>query len=450
MATYKSIRYLVPDEVVEHTDSINALSDVDTSTVAPEIGQTLKWIAGTSEWKPRDIDSINQAPSLSNTSTVTLAESANIGTSVATISASDLEGDTITYTITAGNLGLAFAINSSTGLITTATVLDYEMITSYTLTITATDSIGNDDTITQTVNITNVTETTPDPTQKAIFGFGETNSNTNITNLVSSLGVVATDTAGVGTARNGLAAANYGGDKAIFGFGRTSGHSDITNLVSNAGVVATDTIGVGRKRATLAAAGYGGDKALFGFGGDGIGGVSITNLVGNSGAVHLDVTGVGTGRTDLAASGYGGDKAIFGFGFSSYYTNITNLVSNTGVVATDTTGVGTIRQNLAAAGYGGDKAIFGFGQNTGMLNVTNLVSNLGVVSLDVTGVGTARRHPSAAGYGNDKAIFGFGRDPSSNTNVTNLVSNTGVVSSDTTGVGTARRGGGAAGYSSTA
>jgi len=403
MAKYKSIRYLVPDEVVEHTDSINALSDVDTSTVAPEIGQTLKWIAGTSEWKPRDIDSINQAPSLSNTSTVTLAESANIGTSVATISASDLEGDTITYTITAGNLGLAFAINSSTGLITTATVLDYEMITSYTLTITATDSIGNDDTITQTVNITNVTETTPDPTQKAIFGFGETNS-----------------------------------------------HSDITNLVSNAGVVATDTIGVGRKRATLAAAGYGGDKALFGFGGDGIGGVSITNLVGNSGAVHLDVTGVGTGRTDLAASCYGGDKAIFGFGFSSYYTNITNLVSNTGVVATDTTGVGTIRQNLAAAGYGGDKAIFGFGQNTGMLNVTNLVSNLGVVSLDVTGVGTARRHPSAAGYGNDKAIFGFGRDPSSNTNVTNLVSNTGVVSSDTTGVGTARRGGGAAGYSSTA
>ena len=40
----------------------------------------------------------------------------------------------------------------------------------------------------------------------------------------------------------------------------------ITNLVSNIGVVATDTTGVGTGRASLAASGYGGDKAIFGFG----------------------------------------------------------------------------------------------------------------------------------------------------------------------------------------
>ena len=41
---------------------------------------------------------------------------------------------------------------------------------------------------------------------KAIFGYGV---STSITNLVSNIGVVATDTTGVGTARWGLAAAGY-------------------------------------------------------------------------------------------------------------------------------------------------------------------------------------------------------------------------------------------------
>ena len=62
----------------------------------------------------------------------------------------------------------------------------------------------------------------------------------------------------VGTNRNYLAAANYGGDKGIFGYGSASGVANysITNLVSNTGVVATDTAGVGTARDGLAAAGY--------------------------------------------------------------------------------------------------------------------------------------------------------------------------------------------------
>ncbi len=47
-------------------------------------------------------------------------------------------------------------------------------------------------------------------TQKAIFGYGYGNPPLSMTNLVSNTGVVATDTAGVGTARNSLAAASYG------------------------------------------------------------------------------------------------------------------------------------------------------------------------------------------------------------------------------------------------
>ena len=47
-------------------------------------------------------------------------------------------------------------------------------------------------------------------TQKAIFGYGRNSVRMSMTNLVSSTGVVATDTTGVGTARFLLAAASYG------------------------------------------------------------------------------------------------------------------------------------------------------------------------------------------------------------------------------------------------
>jgi len=301
-------------------------------------------------------------------------------------------------------------------------------------------------------------------TQKAIFGYGYTPAFQSVTNLVSNTGVVATDTPGVGSARNALAAAGYGSDKAIFGFGANpgvvpvAGLASMTNLVSNTGVVATDTPGVPgvTARNALAAAGYGGDKAIFGHGAAPVT-TSITNLVSNTGVVALDTPGVGTARTNLAAAGYGGDKAIFGYGYAAtvFTTAITNLVSNTGVVATDTPGVGTARYSLAAAGYGGDKAIFGYGFSpatspaaTRLLSMTNLVSNTGVVAADTPGVGTGRTGLAAAGYGGDKAIFGFGLTPVQQS-ITNLVSNTGVAASNTPGIGTARSYLAAAGYSLT-
>ena len=58
------------------------------------------------------------------------------------------------------------------------------------------------------------TQALPPNTQKAIFGYG-TNGGyqasviLSMTNLVSNTGVVSSDTAGVGTARSGLAAAGY-------------------------------------------------------------------------------------------------------------------------------------------------------------------------------------------------------------------------------------------------
>jgi hypothetical protein len=151
-------------------------------------------------------------------------------------------------------------------------------------------------------------------TDKAIFGFGEDviSSQVSITNKVSNTGVVATDTTGVGTARASVSAATYGYDKAIFGYGYSGPYEgpvvvySLTNLVNNLGVVATDTTGVGTPRTVLAATGYGSGRAIFGFGQDSGGGVvSITNLVSDTGIVAADVTSVGTARSGLAAAKIG-------------------------------------------------------------------------------------------------------------------------------------------------
>ena len=290
------------------------------------------------------------------------------------------------------------------------------------------------------------------PTQKALFGFGTITPLTAITNLVSSSGVVATDTTGVGTARQGLGAASYGGDKAIFAFGDTGSKVSLSNLVNNSGVVAADVTGVGTARAYLSAANYGGDKALFGYGTTGSN-TAVTNLVSSSGVVATDTSGVGTARNKLAAASYGEDKAIFGFGDTggpTVPTSLTNLVSNLGIVSADVTGVGQTRYSLAATGYGTDKAIFAYGYNSGRFRINNLVSNTGVVATDTTGVGTLRNETAAAGYGGDKALFGFGDTGGpaiGRISITNLVSNSGVVASDTAGVGQIRSFLAASGYS---
>jgi hypothetical protein len=77
-----------------------------------------------------------------------------------------------------------------------------------------------------------------------------------VTNLVSNVGVVASDGPQIGSARSGLGAASYGGDKAIFGYGYNGNGPtfySVTNLISNTGVVASDTTGVGTARTPEAA-----------------------------------------------------------------------------------------------------------------------------------------------------------------------------------------------------
>ena len=85
---------------------------------------------------------------------LSVGESATVGTEAGVVSAPDPQGDTVTYSITAGNDDGKFALDAGTGAITVAGELDHETTGSYSLTVQASDGTN---TSTASVEIT-VTE----------------------------------------------------------------------------------------------------------------------------------------------------------------------------------------------------------------------------------------------------------------------------------------------------
>ena len=67
---------------------------------------------------------------------------AAVDTVVGAVTATDADGDTVTYAITGGNEEGKFAIDESSGEITVADLLDYDTASSYSLTVEATDGYG--------------------------------------------------------------------------------------------------------------------------------------------------------------------------------------------------------------------------------------------------------------------------------------------------------------------
>ncbi len=123
----------------------------------------------------------NLSPVVNNQS-FNLPENVPNGTVVGTVTASDDDaGQSLTYSITGGNTGTAFAINSSTGQITVAnsSVLNFETNPTFNLTVQVTDSGAPSqfDTATVTINITDVNEA-PSLALGASIAFVDENSST--------------------------------------------------------------------------------------------------------------------------------------------------------------------------------------------------------------------------------------------------------------------------------
>jgi hypothetical protein len=243
---------------------------------------------------------------------------------------------------------------------------------------------------------------------RAIMAWGTSDYSNGVaySNLITDAGVVGTDNSTVGTVRWAGAGNSYGGNKAIFGLGLLSGgggsKTGVSNLISSYGVIASDTTAVAIARFGVASAPYGGDKGFWSGGA-----VSLTtatswvNFISNTGVVSSDDSLFALSYSACATS-YGVDKALIAydpaFGNFLWFTTVSNTGTHIDTGAT----VGTNGTSGRGAGYGGDKGILGFmyrGSVGGYSNRTNLISNVGVMAADVTNIGTARYGAGAASFG---------------------------------------------------
>ena len=105
----------------------------------------------------------NRPPEFStSTYAFSVAEDAATSTVVGSVSATDPDEDSVTYSITAGNDNGVFSIDESGGSIAVASPLDYESVSSYTLTVEARDGKENGTaTATVEITVTNVADDAP-------------------------------------------------------------------------------------------------------------------------------------------------------------------------------------------------------------------------------------------------------------------------------------------------
>ena len=95
------------------------------------------------------------------------------------VSATDTDDDTLTYTL-GGTDAASFSIDTSTGQLRTLAALDYEMKSSYSVKVSVSDGYGGTDSITVTINVTDVNERTKQ-VQDAIVAAAGVNSAADVT-----------------------------------------------------------------------------------------------------------------------------------------------------------------------------------------------------------------------------------------------------------------------------
>ncbi len=114
----------------------------------------------------------NAAPEFGSSSySFSIAEDAAVGDTVGTVSASDGDNDSLTYTIESGNSDGKFAISSS-GAVTVAAALEFESAPSHALTVQADDGNGATATATVAITVTDVVED-PDATRDGAVSLGD-------------------------------------------------------------------------------------------------------------------------------------------------------------------------------------------------------------------------------------------------------------------------------------
>ena len=152
------------------------------------------------------------------TATRTVAENTASGVNIGTpVSATDTDGDTLTYTLS-GTDAASFSIVSTTGQLQTKAALDYETKTTYSVTVSVSDGNGGSDSITVTVNITDVNEN-----RAPVFVDGATATRTIAENTAANTNIGTAVAATDADTGDTLTYTLGGTDAASFGIVSTTG-----------------------------------------------------------------------------------------------------------------------------------------------------------------------------------------------------------------------------------
>ena len=272
-----------PDYEVKKSYSITISATDGTLTVSKDITVA--------------ITNVNDvAPVISSSASYSSAENQ---TTIGSVSASDVEGDTLTYSISGTELAI-----SSTGVITFISAPDYETKSSYTATVTVSDGV-NTASKALTVSVTNVNDIAPVITSTA----SSYALNENSTAVIGT--ITASDAEG-----DSVVYSTSGTDASFFNIGSSSGVLTLkvapdyeTKSSYSFNVVASDGVNSGSKAITLSIANLNDNSPSFTSsaaqslieGNTAVGTIAATDADGNS--VTYTLSGTNASLASLTSGG---------------------------------------------------------------------------------------------------------------------------------------------------
>ncbi len=334
-------------------------------------------------------DIMNLAPEIGGPSTASVQENRPVGTVVASLSASDANGDAVTFSIVGGNAAGLFAIDPATGVISLASSPNFEALASPSFTLTVSASDGKLATTQQiAINVLNVDEAATGGValDYTINGTGNGQTVTLTPQAVDD----PDNTSGVytyqwqQTANNGTTWTNIAGATAT-----TASFTPAASQTVRRATTYTDPFGAHTINSGSAEVGNGSGNTI-----DGTTGADL--LMGLNGSDTYVVNHAGDQVVE-AASGGTNDKvetSINGYVLGANVENLT-LTGNAAINGTGNSGNNVLTGNNAAntlAGGGGNDTFDGRGGTDTLIgatgNDTYILDNGNDIVMDTSGIDT--------------------------------------------------------------
>ena len=172
-----------------------------------------------------NVSNVNEAPSFTDgdSTTRTVEENTVSGTNIgSTVAATDVDNDTLTYTL-GGTDAASFRIVSTSGQLRTRAALDYETKNAYAVRVSVSDSKGGSDSISVAINVTDVNETPPKTQNNAPIFTEGTSTTRDIAENTASGQNIGTPVAATDTDNDTLEYTLGGTDAAYFNIVSTTG-----------------------------------------------------------------------------------------------------------------------------------------------------------------------------------------------------------------------------------